>query len=147
KLSRPAPKITYWLTPRPACSTTRSSMKRARATMDARKCLVPCGSMSGRRRQPSSGAASRRPISSSSTCGGGSTCTCMARHKATRTAVLSAAALRLFIDDFLLVSRAELQVELPPPAKTTNHNQSAEGGGQLQLFVRRQSSAVANQVD
>ena len=33
-------------------------MKRARATMDARKRLVPCGSMSGRLRQPSSGAAS-----------------------------------------------------------------------------------------
>ncbi len=49
------------------------------------------GSMSGRLRQPSSGAASLRPISSSSTCGGGSTWTCRARHKATRTAVLSGA--------------------------------------------------------
>ena len=38
------------------------------------------------------GPPARRPISSSSTCGGGSTWTCMARHKATRTAVLSGAA-------------------------------------------------------
>src|SRR5579875_942021 len=67
-------------------------MKRARATMEARKRLVKCGSQSRRRRQPSSGAASLRPISSSSTCGGGSTWTCRARHKATRTAVLSGAA-------------------------------------------------------
>src|SRR5437762_3567815 len=86
--------MTYWLTPWPACSTTRSSMKRARATIDARDRLVACGSMSARRRQPSSGAASRRPISSSSTCGGGSTWTCMARHNATRTAVPSGAAVR-----------------------------------------------------
>ncbi len=67
-------------------------MKRARATMAARKPLVPAGSMSGRARQPSSGAASRRPISSSITCGGGSSRTCIARHSATRTAVLSGAA-------------------------------------------------------
>jgi len=59
--------------------------------MDARKRLVKCGSMSGRRRQPSSGATSRRPISSSSTCGDGSTWTCRARHKATCPAVLSGA--------------------------------------------------------
>src|SRR6266545_4446257 len=83
--------MTYWLTPRPACSSTRSSTKRARATMEARKRLVAFGSMSGRRRQPSSGATSCRPISSSSTCGGGSTWACIARHKATRTAVLSGA--------------------------------------------------------
>ena len=37
KVSRPAPRMTYWPTPRPACSATRSSMKRARATMAARK--------------------------------------------------------------------------------------------------------------
>ena len=35
-VSRPAPRMTYWPTPRPARSTTRSSMKRARATIDAR---------------------------------------------------------------------------------------------------------------
>src|SRR5580704_3094934 len=67
-------------------------MKRARATMDARKGRVNCGSISGRRRQSSSGATSLRPISSSITCGGGSTRTCIARHNATRTAVLSGAA-------------------------------------------------------
>ena len=33
KVSSPAPRMTYWPTPRPACSATRSSMKRARATM------------------------------------------------------------------------------------------------------------------
>ena len=32
-VSRPAPRMTYWPTPRSACSATRSSMKRARATM------------------------------------------------------------------------------------------------------------------
>jgi hypothetical protein len=72
-------------------SSTRSSMKRVRATMEARKGRVKSGSMSGRWRQPSSGATSLRPISSSSTCGDGSTCTCMARHRAIRTAVLSGA--------------------------------------------------------
>jgi len=61
-------------------------------TMEARKGRVNCGSMSGRCRQPSSGATSLRPISSSSTCGGESTCTCNARHRATRTAVLSGVA-------------------------------------------------------
>jgi hypothetical protein len=90
KVSRPAPRMTYWLTPWPACSTTRSSMKRALATVDARERLVASRSMSGRWRQPSSGATSRRPISSSSTCGGASTRRCMARHNATRTAELSA---------------------------------------------------------
>ena len=95
KESRPAPRMTYCPTPRPARSTTMSSMKRARATMDARKRLVKCGSMSGRWRQPSSGATNLRPISSSSTCGGGSTSRCSARHKATRTAVLSGVAFEL----------------------------------------------------
>jgi hypothetical protein len=57
---------------------TRSSMKRARATLEARKSRVNCGSMSERWRHPSSGAASLRPISSSSTCGGGSIWTCTA---------------------------------------------------------------------
>src|SRR6266550_2304356 len=32
---------------------------------------------------------------------------------------------------------AKHRVELPLPSTTTNTNQSAEGGGQLQLFVRR----------
>ena len=41
------------------------------------------------------GAASRRPISSSSTCGGASTSTCIARHRAVRTAVLSGVCSRL----------------------------------------------------
>jgi len=45
-----------------------------------------------RRRQPSAGASSFKPILSSSTCGGGSTWTCVARDKATRTAVLSGSA-------------------------------------------------------
>src|ERR1019366_10086446 len=44
KVSRPAPRMTYWLTPPATCSMTRSSIKRARATMDARKRLVACGS-------------------------------------------------------------------------------------------------------
>src|SRR5690348_16892686 len=57
--------------------------------MPARNMAVPSGSMSGRCRQPSSGAASCRPIGSSSTCGGESTSRCSARHRATRTAVLS----------------------------------------------------------
>jgi hypothetical protein len=57
-------RMTYWRTPWPACYATRSSMKRARATMAARKRLVACWSISGRRRQPSSGAASCRPTSS-----------------------------------------------------------------------------------
>ena len=62
-------------------------MNRARATIEARNPLVNTGSMSGRSRQPGSGSASRSPISSSSTCGGASTRTCIARHRATRTAV------------------------------------------------------------
>jgi hypothetical protein len=65
-------------------------MKRARATMEARKGRVN-GLMSGRLRHPSSGATSFKPTSSSNTCGGESTSTCSARHKATRTAVLSGA--------------------------------------------------------
>src|SRR5689334_3292133 len=72
-------------------------MKRARATMDARNMLVPCGCMSGRWRQPSSGAANCRPIVSLRTCGGASTSTCSARHSATRTAVLSGATVRSLI--------------------------------------------------
>src|SRR5580704_18139606 len=83
--------MTYCPTPRAACSATRSSMKRARATIAARKGRVN-GLMSGRLRHPSSGAASFKPTSSSSTCGGESTSACSARHKATRTAVLSGAA-------------------------------------------------------
>ena len=67
-------------------------MKRARAMMEARKGRVNA-LMSGRLRHPSSGAASLRPSSSPSTYGGGSTSTCKARHKATRTAVLSGAVL------------------------------------------------------
>src|SRR5439155_23942696 len=35
------------------------------------------------------------------------------------------------------VHAVEHRVQLPPPSTTTNTNQSAEGGGQLQLFVRR----------
>lgn len=84
--------MTYWVTPRAACSATRSSTNRARATMPALNGLVPPGSMSGRRRQPASGATSWRPISSSSTWGAPSTWTCMVRQRATRTAVPSAAA-------------------------------------------------------
>src|SRR5690349_13921101 len=72
-------------------------MNRARATIDARKYFVASGSMSARPRQPSSGATSLRPISSSSTCGGGSTCTCIARHKATRSALLSGPMLNMRI--------------------------------------------------
>ena len=53
--------MTYWVTPRSACPATRSSTKRARATMPARNHRVPSGSISGRRRQSSSGAASRSP--------------------------------------------------------------------------------------
>ena len=49
-------------------------------------------SMSGRARQSSPGATRRNPTSSSSTWGGASTRTCMARHSATRTAVLSGSA-------------------------------------------------------
>src|SRR6185437_1915910 len=90
-VSRPAPSMTYCSTPRAACSMTRSSTKRSRATSDARKGLVN-GLMSGRLCHPSSGAASFNPISSSNTCGGESTSTCSARHKAVRTAVLSGAA-------------------------------------------------------
>lgn len=63
-------------------------MKRARATIDARKGRVNA-LMSGRFCQPSSGAISCRSTSSRRTCGGASTWTCSARHKATRTAVLS----------------------------------------------------------
>ena len=46
RVSRPAPRMTYWVTPAAACSTTRSSMKRARATMEARNPRVPSGCMS-----------------------------------------------------------------------------------------------------
>src|SRR5579862_7929573 len=87
--------MTYWATPWPACSATKSSMKRERATTAARKPLVNLGFMSGRWRHPSSGAAIRRTSSYSSTCGGGSIWTCIARHSATRTAVLSGASGRL----------------------------------------------------
>src|SRR6185437_6317673 len=67
-------------------------MKRARATIEARKGRVNCGSMSPRLRHPSSGASSCRPIRSSNTRGRASTSACRARHKATRAAVLSGAA-------------------------------------------------------
>jgi hypothetical protein len=50
------------------------------------------GLMSGRRCHPSSGATRLKPTSSTNTCGGASTCTCIARHKATRTAVFSGSA-------------------------------------------------------
>src|SRR5262245_58025265 len=60
--------------------------------MPARNGPVHAGSISGRERQSSAGATRRSPTSSSSTCGGGSTRTCMARHSATRTAVLSGSA-------------------------------------------------------
>ena len=89
RVSSPAPRMTYWVTPAAACSATRSSMKRARATIAARNPRVPTGCMSGRSRQLASGAASCRPTTSSSTCGAESTSTCIARQSATRTAVLS----------------------------------------------------------
>lgn len=92
KVSSPAPRMTYCRARRTACSTTRSSMKRARATIEARTGVVN-ELMSGRLCQRSSGAANFSPTSSSSTCGGGSTATCSARHKATRSAVLSGAAI------------------------------------------------------
>ena len=88
-VSSPAPRSTYWSTPRTASAVTRSSMNRARATMDARNPRVKTGSMSGRSRHPSSGATNCNPTSSSSTWGDASTRTCRARHKAVRTAVLS----------------------------------------------------------
>src|SRR5205085_11035568 len=90
-VARPAPRMTYWPAPRGTRSVTRSSTKRARATMEARKGRVKW-LMSGRSRHPSSGAASFRPTSSTNTCGGGSATRCSARHKAVRTAVLSGAA-------------------------------------------------------
>src|SRR5258706_8522455 len=90
-LSKPVTSPVHVSSEYPICSATRSSMKRARATMEARKGRVN-GLMSGRLRHASSGAASFKPTSSSSTCGGESTSTCSARHKATRTAVLSGAA-------------------------------------------------------
>jgi hypothetical protein len=70
-------------------------MKRARATIDARKGRVNCGFMSPRSRQFASGASSLRPIVSFSTCGGASASACSARHIATRAAVLSGASLML----------------------------------------------------
>lgn len=80
--------MTYCPTPAAACSATRSSMNRARVTMDARKGRVN-GLMSGRLRHSPSGAASLNPTVSSNTCGGASASTSKARHKATRTAVSS----------------------------------------------------------
>jgi hypothetical protein len=90
-VSSPAPSSTYCVTPRAVSSAISSSMKRARATIDARKNPVPRGSMSGRSRQPSGGAISASPSSSSKTCGGGSICTCSARQSAVRAAVESGA--------------------------------------------------------
>ncbi len=75
---------------RAPCGPSRGLRRNGRrATVPARNGPVHAGSMSGRARQSSSGATRRRPNSSSSTCGGGSTSTCIARHSATRTAVLS----------------------------------------------------------
>jgi hypothetical protein len=55
--------------------------------------------------------AKRRPISSSITCGGGSTCRCMARQRATRTAVLSGASVvSSLIVDPSLSARAPLDL-------------------------------------
>src|SRR5205807_3585867 len=126
--------MTYCPTPRAACSATRSSMKRARATMEARKGRVN-GLMSGRLRHPSSGAANFKPTSSSSTCGGESTSTCSARHKATRTAVLSGAATCLScMTESLRTSRNSLT----PTAEKSLHHEYA-----LRLEVQQPSQLTA----
>ena len=72
--------------------------------------------MSGRLRHPFSGSASLRPSSSSNTCGGGSTSRCRARHKATRTAVLSGASFGFSGMAFF------------PPRRDVYHRTKAKGG-------------------
>ena len=65
-VSSPAPRMTYCVTPCFTFASTRSSTKRARATIDARNGRVN-GPMSGRFRHSSSGAAKARPSRSSMT--------------------------------------------------------------------------------
>ena len=109
--------------------------------------------MSGRRRQPSSGAASCRPISSSSTCGGGSTSTCRARHKATRTAVLSGIAFGLsgILRDHLPGGGSDLQAPEPPiRSSTTQASKGCAGPSRRKISSesgRRGGGAPPNQLD
>src|SRR6185437_2534638 len=94
--------------------------------MEARKGRVKLGSMSGRSRQPGSGDASARPKSSAMTCGGGSTSICNARHRATRTAVGSGAAM------FLSAMERGLNRKLPAVGVGKQHLQ----GGPMLFFER-----------
>jgi hypothetical protein len=73
----------------------------------------------------------RRPISSSSTCGGGSSSTCIARHSATRTAVLSGMGLSAMAPSSgpgtAMVSGNETK-ETPSPSCGSSTRAAGDGG-------------------
>jgi hypothetical protein len=101
-------------------------MKRARATMEARKGRVN-GLMSGRLRHSLFGATSIKPTLSSKTCGGESTSTCNARHKATRTAVSSGTATCVLEMTFCLFGCCQANDPSSPTAATRRADGDCDG--------------------